>query len=135
MPTPTRQRLRNARVALACIAFSAIGAAAMVWWFSDSSGSRGQPELAALGSVFQSDTIVGMGVGAKFDPVDTRRLHFAEITNANNFDFRRDFEFQKYVLKVVRVHEVKDRADADSSTPHTSRTLVGVVATVIWKRD
>ena len=136
MMSLARHLPRKPCVMIGCAAFCAIAAVAMLW-LSGNSAAQQQPELAAVGSVLQSDAIVGMGFGAKFDPTDPTRLRFAEITNADNFDFRRNFEFHKYLLKVQRVHEVRDVPEAGppAAAAHNGRILVGVVAIVIWKRD
>jgi hypothetical protein len=75
-----------------------------------------------------------MGYGAKYDPTDSTRVQFSEITNADNFDFRREFEFQQLLLRVVRVHEVKDHSSPAATAPRKGRTLIGVVTSVVGRR-
>src|SRR5437868_5727395 len=101
-------RIRTLRLcaALAGLAVCATGLA--IWQFPRA--SRASPTLAAVDNIFQADAVVGFGIGAKFDPRDPGQIEFAEITNASRLDFRKEFEFQKYILKLSRVYEVKDVA-------------------------
>ena len=88
-------------------------------------------------SVYQANIVVGFGSGAKLDPTDRTQIEFSEIANAGRFDPRQPFEFEKYILKVTRVYEVKDEltTGGPSAISPGSRRLVWVVAKVIGKRE
>jgi hypothetical protein len=86
------------------------------------------PAVTSQGSIVQSGTYVGFGVGARRDKYDLTRLEFTEITNATRFDFTREFEYENYRLKLSKVFLVRD------ATPEGGRKLEGVTATIIQQR-
>jgi hypothetical protein len=128
MSQHARSRSRAWGIAGAIVLLSAISAAATVWRSSGSSA----PSIAPVGSIYQSNIVVGFGSGAKFDPADRTRIEFSEIGNARRLDLRQPFEFEKHILKISRVHYVRDQP---GDTSPGSRTLQGVVAQVIGKRQ
>ena len=127
MPQHAKARSRTWGIAVAVVLLSAISAAGAVWklW------GPAAPAIPPVGMVYQADTVVGFGTGAKFDSGRTQ-IEFSEITNANRLNLNRPFEFEKHVLMIARVHEAKDQP---AGALPGSRTLLGVTAKVVGKRD
>jgi hypothetical protein len=87
------------------------------------------PAIASAGSIMQDNALVGFGVGARRDKQDPTRLDFTEITNASKLNYNKEFEYQNYVLKLSRVHIVRDAASFGAG-----RTLEGVRTTIVRER-
>jgi hypothetical protein len=86
------------------------------------------PPVVSAGSIMQGGAYVGFGVGARRDKYDLTRLDFTEITNANRFNFNKEFDYENYRLKLSKVFLVRD-ATADGG-----RKLEGVSATIISQK-
>jgi hypothetical protein len=134
MPHHAKSRSRTFGIAIAVVALSTIGATAAIWQSSSKPPARAIP---TVGSIYQANIVVGFGTGAKFDPADRTQIEFSEIANAGRLDLRQPLEFEKYILKVTRVYEVKDELSTGgpSAISPGSRRLVWVVAKVIGKRE
>jgi hypothetical protein len=86
------------------------------------------PPIVSAGSIMQGGSYVGFGVGARRDKYDLTRLDFTEITNANRFDFNKEFYYESHRLKLSKVFLVRD------ATSEGGRKLEGVTATIIRQK-
>ena len=104
----TRRHTSNFERYLCLMLILGTAAASFAVWHSLSAHPVKSGLSVPANSIVQSSRVVGMGIGARQNLTDPGLLEFAEITNADQFDFRQEFEFEKLVLRVAKVFQVKD---------------------------